>query len=584
LIPDSFIERLKDASDIEQVISQYVSLKRRGGRLMGLCPFHSEKTPSFTVFLDDPHYYCFGCGSGGDVITFIKNIEHLEYIEALRLLAGRAGLVLPEDGGDDRTAAQKQRIYEMNRESARFFHGNLTADVGKPALGYLQNRGLSPKTVKRFGLGFSPNSMDSLKNHLSGKGFSWEEMNLAGLAARGRNGGYYDMFRGRVMFPIIDLRGNVIGFGGRAMDDNGPKYLNSPDTPVFKKSRNLFALNFAKAAKNGSLVLGEGYMDVIAMHQAGFTNAVATLGTSLTEEQARLISQYAKRVIIAYDSDTAGQNATKRAINLFAQLDVSVGVAEIKDAKDPDEYIKKHGAARFKHLLESGKGALDFEIAKLRQGRDLSIPEEAVAFLRDFCKLMAEVENDLERGVYIANIARELEMDKQGIVSTVKTLREKKSQQRRKKDAHNLAHAVQDNGRTREKPRQTAVSGLVAEDMLLTLLMKNPDIHETVCKQLGPEDFQDAGNREIFAVLARRLRENLPVGPTYLSQELNAGQMARLSGMLAKSRELALKPEQATQYIRAILARKDKKTSEEVREMSDEEYRRYIASLQAGKK
>jgi DNA primase len=584
LIPDSFIERLKDASDIEQVVSQYVSLKRHGGRLMGLCPFHSEKTPSFTVFLDDPHYYCFGCGSGGDVITFIKNVENLEYIEAIRLLAERAGLSLPEYGADDRTAAQKQRIYEMNRESARFFHNGLASDSGRPALAYLHGRGISPKAIKHFGLGFSPNSMDSLKNHLSGKGFSWEEMGLAGLARRGERGGYYDMFRGRVMFPIIDLRGNVIGFGGRAMDDNGPKYLNSPDTPVFKKSRNLFALNFAKAAKTGSLIRGEGYMDVIAMHQAGFTDAVATLGTSLTEEQARLISQYAKRVIIAYDSDSAGQNATKRAINLFAQLDVSVGVAEIKDAKDPDEYIKKHGAARFKHLLESGKGALDFEIAKLRQGRDLATPEEAVAFLRDFCKLMAEVENDLERGVYIANIARELEMDKQGIVSTVKALREKKNAQRKKKETHNLVNAVQDNGRTREKPRQGAASGVVAEDMLITLLMKNPDIHESITGQLMAEDFTNAENRGIYSALARRLGENLPVAPTFLSQELSGAQMARLSGLLAKGRELVLAPGQAAQYVRAILARKDKKTPDELREMSDEEYRRYIEVLQAGKK
>jgi DNA primase len=280
--------------------------------------------------------------------------------------------------------------------------------------------------------------------------------------------------------------------------------------------------------------------------------------------------------VIAYDSDAAGQNATKRAINLFAQLDVSVGVAEIKDAKDPDEYIKKHGAERFRHLLESGKGALDFEIAKLRQGRDLAIPEEAVAFLRDFCKLMAEVENDLERGVYIANIARELEMEKQGIISTVKALREKKFQQRKKKETHNLVNAAQYNGRTREKPRQGAASGVAAEDMLLSLLMKNPDTHESISGQLKAEDFLDAENREIFAVLTRRLSENLPIELTYLSQELSGSQMARMSGFLAKSRELALPPEQAPRYIRMILAKRDKKTGQELGEMSNQENSDYV--------
>ncbi len=390
MIPDSFIERLKDASDIEQVISSYVSLKRRGGRLMGLCPFHAEKTPSFTVFLDEPHYYCFGCGSGGDVITFIRNIEHLEYIEALRLLAERAGLTLPEDDFDDKSARQKVRVLEINRETARFFHSQLVSDKDRRALNYLTGRGLLVKTIKHFGLGYSPPGSDTLRKHLSEKGFSWEDMAAAGVVKRRDDGRFYDMFRGRVMFPIMDLRGNVVGFGGRAMDGGGPKYINSSDSPVFKKSRNLFALNFAKASKSDTLVLGEGYMDVIAMHQAGFTNAVATLGTSLTEEQSRLISQYAKRVIVAYDSDGAGQAAAKRAINLFAQLDVSVGVAELKGAKDPDEYIKTYGAAKFKLVLDSGKGALDFEITRLKQNRDLAQPEDAVAFLKDFCTLMAD--------------------------------------------------------------------------------------------------------------------------------------------------------------------------------------------------
>ncbi len=309
---------------------------------------------------------------------------------------------------------------------------------------------------------------------------------------------------------------------------------------------------------------------------------MATLGTSLTEEQSRLISQYARRVIIAYDSDGAGQAATKRAINLFAQLDVSVGVAELKGAKDPDEYIKTFGAARFKLLLDSGKSALDFEIARLKQNRDMNTPEDAVAFLRDFCGLMAEVENDLERGVYIANVARELDMDKQGILSTVKAARLKKYTKKRKKETHNLLNAVQDNGRNRENPHKRS-PGLVAEDLLLSLLIKNPDTHIKIREELSSDDFTSIDNRAIFTVLMQRLGENRPVEPAYLSQELDNAQMSRIGGFLAKSRELSLSPAQAGEYIRAMRAEKDKKTSDEVREMTAEEYRQYIASLQAGK-
>ena len=311
MIPQSFIEELKMHSDIESVVSSYVQLKRRGRILVGLCPFHSEKTGSFTVYPESQSFYCFGCGAGGDVIGFIRRIENLEYVEAIKLLAQRAGMTVPEDAAEDRTAMLKTRILEMNREAARFYYDRLIEPAGEPALRYLLGRGLLPKTIKHFGLGYAPAQWSALTDMLAKKGFKYEEMEAACLARKGRNGGYYDVFRDRVMFPIIDLRGNVIGFGGRKMTGDGPKYYNSPDTPVFKKTKNLFALNFAK--KNGKLpylILCEGYMDVISMHQAGFTQAVASLGTSLTSDQCRLAAAYTDEAILAYDSDEAGQKAT----------------------------------------------------------------------------------------------------------------------------------------------------------------------------------------------------------------------------------------------------------------------------------
>jgi DNA primase len=352
LFPNSFINQLKAATDIERVISSYVSLNQHGGRLRGLCPFHVETEPSFSVFPDNQNYYCFGCGNGGDVIAFICNFERLGYAEAVRLLAKNAGLAPPEVDMDGKAAVHKESVLAVNREAAKFFHGKLASESGRPAMVYLTGRGLNAKTVKRFGLGFAPAGWEELQTHLASKGFSFEDMSAAELVRKGRKGRYHDSFRDRVMFPIIDCRGNVIAFGGRTLYGAGPKYLNSADTPLFKKSHNLFALNLAKAARTDSLILVEGYMDVITMHQAGFNNTVATLGTSLTEEQVRLISQYAKRVFVAYDSDDAGREATKRAIDIFSKYGFPASAIEFAGAKDPDEFIKNYGPDKFQALLD----------------------------------------------------------------------------------------------------------------------------------------------------------------------------------------------------------------------------------------
>ena len=343
-INDAFLQELRFKTDIEDVISTYVSLRKRGSTSIGLCPFHNEKTPSFTVYNETQSFYCFGCGAGGDAVTFIKNIENLDYMDAVKLLAQRAGMQMPDDKTyDDSLSKKRRRILEINRETAKFYYSYLISPEGKAGLDYFLNRGLTPATIKKFGLGFAPNEWDSLLKHLKGLGYKPSEMVDAGVVKIGRNNNYYDTFKNRVMTPIIDVRGNVIAFGGRVLDDSKPKYINTSDTLVYKKTNELFAMNLAKDNCNDNIILCEGYMDVIAMHQAGFTNAVAGCGTALTGEQVKLISRYTKEVILAYDADEAGQKALNKAVNLFKQTDVKVKIPALVGGKDPDEIIKKYG-------------------------------------------------------------------------------------------------------------------------------------------------------------------------------------------------------------------------------------------------
>ncbi|MDE7301748.1 MAG: DNA primase, partial [Oscillospiraceae bacterium] len=405
-IPELFIQELKQNNPIDSVMSSYVSLIRRGRSCVCLCPFHSEKSPSCTLYLENNSFYCFGCGAGGDVITFIMKIENLGYIEALKFLAERAGMAMPEDARNNESSRIKSRILEINRTAARFFFDTLTRSPdGEKGRRYFAERQLSAATITKYGLGYAPNGWYNLSNHLRSKGFSDEEMISAFLCGRGKNGGVFDIFRDRVMFPIIDLRGNVIAFGGRTIDGDGPKYINSSDTPVFKKSQNLFSLNFAKKSEEKRLILAEGYMDVIAINQAGFENVVATLGTALTQEQARLMSQYAEEIIIAYDSDGAGQNATHKAINLLSEVGARTKIIRMEGAKDPDEYIKKFGALRFKQLLDKSGGAIEFELEKCRAGLDTDTDEGRIEYLKRCVNVLADITSPIEREVYAGRLA-----------------------------------------------------------------------------------------------------------------------------------------------------------------------------------
>ena len=585
MIPERFIEELKYRSDIEQVISSYVPLKRTGWNLKGLCPFHSEKTPSFTVYPENQSFYCFGCGAGGDVVTFIRKIENLEYVEALRFLAQRAGMTLPEEARDDGTALLRTKILEINRESARFFFDQLAHGPDRRAIAYLRGRGLSDKTIKRFGLGYAPNTFDSLKNHLKGKGYSFEEMAAAAVVGKGKNGGYYDMFRDRVMFPIIDLRGSVIGFGGRVLEGDGPKYLNSPDTLVFKKTRNLFAMNIAKNTKEGSLILAEGYMDVISIHQAGFDNAVASLGTSLTAEQARLISQYVNQVIIAYDADGAGQKATRRAISLFEETGVKIRVLSIPDAKDPDEYIKKFGPARFKLLLEGSAGAVDFEIAKLRQKFDLETADGKVAFLKEFCSLMAGINSPVERDVYIIRTAQELSVSKEAVADQVAALRRRRAGAAEKKARRDIRpYSESAAGQPRDLERSRNIRYALAEDKLITTLLKHPDFYDAIAAKIRPEQFVTQKNRVLFEALWQRLQNRQDIGMMSLSALLEPEQMARVSYLLASAEGVAYTMQEAEDCMKTILEYQSVKTPDQVAGMSNEEWLEYAKSLAANKK
>lgn len=584
MIPESFIEELRYRCDIEQTVSSYTQLKRAGRTLKGLCPFHSEKTPSFVVYPDNNSFYCFGCGAGGDIITFVKMAEHLEYVEAIRFLADRAGMAMPDDIKDDGTAKRKTRMLELNREAARFFFSTLISPQGKRGLAYFRERGLSDKTIKRFGLGYSPDSWDSLKNHLEQKGFTEQEMLDAAVIRSGERGGSYDQFRDRVMFPIIDLRGSVIGFGGRILGDRKPKYLNSSDTLVFKKSRGLFAMNIAKATKEPRLILCEGYMDAIAIHQAGFDNAVATLGTALTPEQARLISQYVPEVVLSYDSDEAGRKATDRATRLLSEVGLRIKVLNIPNAKDPDEFIKKFGAEKFRQLVEGSANSTEYAIELLKKRFSIDTDDGKVAFLKEFCSMMAKVENALEVDVYTKRIAAQTGVDYTLIAEQTDSLRKKNQRYEKKKFNEDLKIFTQEepNGK-KDIQRSQNMRYALAEDKLIAALIKNPDMAWEIVKSIAPSQFVTDFNRGIFTVLIERTVNGQSTDMMSLSSQLSNEQMSRLSYILASSREYSYNMADVRQFIEVILSKQDERTNEQVGSMNNDELQSFIAGIAAKK-
>ncbi|WP_418520215.1 DNA primase [Ruminococcus champanellensis] len=554
-LPDEFIYQLKLANPIDTTMGRYVHLIRSGSNYKCLCPFHSEKTPSCTVYTGTQSFYCFGCGAGGDVITFTKQIENLDTYEAIKLLAERGGLEMPENDLNKDGAKLKLRILEMNRETANFFYRNLLQGQDKRGLQYAVQRGLTPKAIKKYAIGYAPAAWDGLMKHLEGLGFTREEMLSAGLIRQNARG-CFDFFRERVMFPIIDLRGNVIAFGGRLIEGEGPKYLNSGDTPVFKKSRNLFSLNFAKNANVKQLILAEGYMDVIAINQAGFEQVVATLGTALTAEQARIMAQYATEVVLCYDSDSAGQNATHRAINLLSEAGLHTRILKVQDAKDPDEYIRKFGATRFKLLLDNSGGAINFELARCREGLDLATEQGKFDFLRRTVQVLAGIRNEMEREVYLSRIAKEEEISLDVLHAQVKA-QLRKSYYTEKKQSWNamMAKSSFRDELNPEAPQYQREAK--AEEQILAYLFLHPDLLPEVEKRLKPEHFFTSLHRKIYEVFCERMPETDTFSVSMFRDACSDAEMGRITGIMAHNAEVALTADTLNDCIRLLLQAKE---------------------------
>lgn len=585
--PDSFLQELKLRSDITEIASSYVNLKRHGRNMVGLCPFHGEKTPSFNIYTENGSFYCFGCGAGGDVITFIMKIENLDYVEAVKFLAQRAGMEMPENTYDDSLSKLRMRIYEANREAARFFHATLLSQRGQSGLNYLRGRALSDRTIRHFGLGFADDDWNSLCNHLKNKGFSEYEIYSANLAFKRKNGnGIYDRFVNRVMFPIIDLRGNVIAFGGRIMTDEKPKYLNTSDTPVFKKSENLFSLNNAKSSGTRTLILCEGYMDVIALNQAGFTNAVATLGTALTNEQAVLMKRYADEVIICYDADGAGQKATARAIEILRNAGLPIKILTVPSGKDPDEFIRSkgdNGPAAFKLLIEKCGNDIEYRLMKLKENYNLNTTDGKVAFLNEAVKIVATIESPIERDVFASKLCAELEIDKNAFLEQISKVKRRDRRENIKKETRQIQAEL--NGQSdkinREhykKPRSSS-----AEEALLVYLINNPDYANSISERVTPDKFSNSLIKRYYEYVLSKIKSGYePL--TSVSSDFNSDEVSYLYKLISTTIPAASTREAVEEYINVINEESNKLTSDKLADMSADDINDYIMKMKQNKK
>ena len=533
-IDQRFLDELNARCDIVDLVSRYVSLKKSGSNYFGLCPFHNEKTASFSVAPDKQIFHCFGCGAGGGPIRFVMKIEGLEFPDAVRFLAKQYGMEVPEDTADRGQRQRRDRLLELMKEAARWFYAQLHAPRGKAPMEYFVRRSLSKRTMNNFGLGYAPDSFHALLDAMTAKGYTKEELFAAGLTARSQKGTYYDKFRNRVMFPIIDIRGDVIAFGGRVMDDSKPKYLNSPETMIFNKSRNLFAMNIAKKTKSDYFLLAEGYMDVIALHQAGFDSAVASLGTSLTEEQARLLSRYTKNVIICYDADNAGQNAAQRAIDILGRAGLSVRVLRIPGAKDPDEFIKEHGAEAFRKLIERSENHIMYRLQNIQDKYDLTQDDQRVLFLKEAAREVASLENAVEREVYTARAAKTAGVTAQAFSIEVKNEMEKRrrfEKKRYQREVRAAADAAQPKDRSLHYDN---VRSARAEEGLLGLIFADSSLIPELRELITPAEFSSPLLGKLYESACQLFDEGHQVAATALEQELTSGEMDHLAMVLRK--------------------------------------------------
>lgn len=536
MISDDFLQELKFKADIVDIISTYVKLKPSGHSLTGLCPFHSEKTPSFVVDKDKALFHCFGCGAGGDVITFIRKIENLDYISALKFISDKVGLSMPQDDIiHNKNAELRLKILEINRLAARFFYRNLHTDVGKEALKYLIQRGLTPQTIRKFGLGFA-NTGNNLSLYLKNKGYSKEVLIAANLSFKSKNSNsLVDRFRNRIIFPIIGCRSNVLAFGGRRLADQGPKYLNTSDTPVFKKRANLYSLNFAQKSPENFFILTEGYMDVISLAQAGFSSAVATLGTSLTPDQAKLMSRFKDQVVISYDADNAGVVATNRAIPILKDASLSVKVLNLGESKDPDEYIKNNGknaAAKFKNLLMESQNSSDYSLDKIRRKYNLEEINGKINYLNDSVRFLLSLDNRIERDLYASKLASELGVYKDNILAQLKK-EERKHKRYQKYKQENYGKFKSNSRDVSLKNGKFVISRAVAaEKALLAEIIDSKSLNEELFNMLDPQKIENDLIRKIYENIKSRYENGRNFGMIDLSQDLSNEEMAFVSDLI----------------------------------------------------
>lgn len=533
-ISPDIIAEIKYKNDIESIISPYVTLKRRGKNLVGLCPFHNEKTPSFTVYPENGSFYCFGCGVGGDIFTFTSRIENYDYIESVKYLAEKSGIVIDDNGYDNSIQQLKSTILEINRETAKFYHNYLCSEKGKWALDYLKGRGLTLTTIKHFGLGCAPEEWDLLLQHLKSKGYKIADMLQANVIAKSSKGTYYDRFRNRVMFPIINLRGNVIAFSGRARPDDtkaAGKYINTADTYVYKKSENLYGFNFAKNHCNERIILVEGNMDVISLHQAGFENTVAALGTAFTIEQAKLLSRYTKEIVITLDSDTAGQKAVKRALDTLKDSGMPIRVLVIPDGKDPDEYIKQHSPEKFKALLEGALSDLDYKLLLARDGIDFESTDGNLAYLKKAAAILAETGDIMTVDLYAGRLSDKYSVSKQTIINTVNDIKQKNAKQRIKKQIQQVVtprYSAQDINPQKRFYKRAAV----AEESIISVLLNNPDCYTFAQQKIKPDNFLTDLNKRIITHIYSLLEQHLEVDISNFGDLLNGAEMGYVVSLL----------------------------------------------------
>ena len=569
--PQRFLDELVDRSDIVDVVSSYVSLTRKGGNYFGLCPFHNEKTGSFSVAPDKQMFYCFGCHKGGGVLQFVMEIENLSYPDAVRFLAKRNNMEIPEDTADREESRRRQRVLALNRDAARWFYQNLSRPEGAAVTAYLEQRKITPRTATNFGLGASLDSWDALLNAMLEKGYTKAELLAAGLAVANKNGRIYDKFRNRLMFPVIDVKGDVVAFGGRVLDKSEPKYMNTTETIVYSKRRNLYGINLAKKTKRPNMILCEGNIDVITLHQAGFDNAVASMGTALTTEQTKILSRYTKELVLCFDNDTAGQMATQKNIEMLKDSEFSVRVLQLPRRlvdgeyikQDVDDFIKFQGAAAFEAVLNGSANQMEFRMNAAAAKYDLSDPEQKIAYGSEVSQLIASLSNAVEREIYAGRAAETAGISRTAMLTEVERARSKNRRQARRtlqRENLNTAALRQPHDRA---IRYTDLRSAMAEEGVIRLLALDGSLAEK-CRELEPEDFSSEFLGGLYRMLREAWEEGRPLSPAALAARCTPEEMSHLSGVLQKPEAPAQADRALADYIRVIQSSAEKRRGDDI--------------------